>query len=423
MIVSALAVLVAVQSAGSLPRPSMAPDTATTLHEVSGLRVIHHFHPETGVVAVRLYLLGGARQCRPETAGIEPMLLRASALETWRPMARLGALTIAESTPDWTVGGFISLRAELDSAWAVFRARLAPLALTPNSIARARAELLAAARQRYSDPDSRLDMLARAVAFAGHPYALDPNGTEQSLTALQREDLLAYERDQFVTSRMLLVVVGNVSWAEVEPQIAATFAPLPRGNYQWTTPPPVPQRRNRWLAEHRPLATNYILSYFGGPTRDQEDYYAFEVATGLLGARLHRSTRLGSLSYAASAPLMPWALPVAAVYASSSDPAEVYRQILLEVWALTLEQSPHYVLSHFIDQWALDDLAPRMSSDAQADALGRAQLLFGDFREVSTHLDRLRQVTAASLRRVAQQYMRALQFAYLGDTTRMTGKW
>lgn len=411
-------------AAGGGPATAQTPgDTTTALHDVSGLRVIHRLQPGTDIVAVRLFLLGGTRQYTVQTTGIEPLLLRAAELETSRAMARAGGLTIAEYTPDWTVTGFRSLRADLDSAWAVFAARLTPPVLTEASTKRARDELLAAARRRYSHPDLRLQVLARSVAFADHPYALDPEGTEESLAALQRDDLAAYARAQFVTSRMLLVVVGNVGWGQVEPLVAATLGRLPPGDYRWTMPPPVPRHNGRWAVEHRPLGTNYIMGYFIGPDRTRSDYYAFELATALLSAGLHRRTRERSLSYAASAPFMDWAIPVGGVYASTSDPAEVYAQINREVSLLTDVARPSWVLSRFLDQWALDELAPRMSSDAQADELGRAYLLFGDFHAAGEHVHHLREVRDGSVRLAAQQYMKNLQLAFLGDTLRMSGKW
>jgi len=48
------------------------------VYEVEGVRVVQSFDPDRELVAVRLYLLGGARQLTPETAGIERMVLRSS---------------------------------------------------------------------------------------------------------------------------------------------------------------------------------------------------------------------------------------------------------------------------------------------------------------------------------------------------------
>lgn len=402
---------------------AQTPDTTTALHDISGVRVIRRGTQGSEVVAVRLYLLGGTRQYTEANAGIEPLILRAAELETWRPMARAGGLTTLETEPDWTVTGFECLREDLQPVWTVFTSSFTPDAMTEGSVKRARDELVAAARRRYSHPDLRLAALARFVAFQDHPYALDPDGTEESLTALERSHLVEYARAHFVTSRMLLVVVGDVTWSEVDSLVTATLGRLPAGDYQWTLPPPVKRQPMRWAVEQRPLATNYILGYFTGPERSDDDYYAFEVAMALLSSRLHRYARLRSLSYAASAPFHDWAIPVGGVYASASEPNDVYGQILLELRMIQNTDAPRWALSRFLDQWALDLLAPRMSSDAQAQALSRAQLLFGDFHAADEYFRRLRRVSTAAIRRVAKEYMRDVQFAFLGDTTRMKGAW
>ena len=91
-------------------------------------------------------------------------------------------------------------------------------------------------RQRRDSPDALLDYLADSAAFAGHPYALSPTGTEESIRRITLADLRRYQREQMVTSRMLLVVVGNVTRPQVERLVGSTLAKLPRGDFKWSPP-------------------------------------------------------------------------------------------------------------------------------------------------------------------------------------------
>ncbi|MBX6331775.1 MAG: hypothetical protein IRY91_08005 [Gemmatimonadaceae bacterium] len=59
-------------------------DSLTVSYEVGGLRVVQRPAPSNDVVAANLYLLGGARQLTPQTAGIEVLLLDASERGTAR---------------------------------------------------------------------------------------------------------------------------------------------------------------------------------------------------------------------------------------------------------------------------------------------------------------------------------------------------
>ena len=69
--------------------------------------------------------------------------------------------------------------------------------------------------------------------YINHPNALSATGTAESIEALTAVQLKQYQAQQFVTSRMLLVVVGNVDRAQVERLVRATIATLPRGTYKF----------------------------------------------------------------------------------------------------------------------------------------------------------------------------------------------
>jgi zinc protease len=432
-----LALLAVVLGTGVMQAPGgrAVPADTTIAYDASGLRVIHRAIPGREIVAVRLYLLGGTRQLTDTTQGIEALVLRAAAHEFGPAMARTGSRTILEPTADWTVTGFLGLTDDLGSAWAAFARMLTGPALAfPDlsnaAIGRAREIMLAAARRRYSHPDLRIHTIANWATFEGHPYALDPEGTDQSLAALDRAALERYALDQFVTSRMLLVIVANVSRTHVDSLVASTLGRLPRGDYRWTLPPPVPRRPSRWRIEQRALPTNYILGYFTGPDPRHRDYFAFYVASRLLSSRLQYAVRTErSLAYAAYGPFLDHAIPVSGLYASTSEPAEVYPLMLGEIRWLQYEGTGSAFveasrdLSRFLDQFVLDQLAQEVTSDAQADALGRAELLFGDHRMADEFVRRLRRVNVSDVRRAATRYMRDIQFAFLGDRTRMHGRW
>src|SRR5947207_3344398 len=196
--------------------PPDAADTLTTVYDASGVRVIQRVSRANDVVAMRLYLLGGTRQLTERTAGIEALLLRAASYgssqfpgeESHRALARTGGTVTTEPELDWTVFGFTGLVGDLDVAWHVVADRVMHPTLAEQDVAHARAALLTAARRRYTEPDERLHALAMQALFKDHPYALDPAGPEAALAALTTADLKAYLRDQVVTSRMLLAIVG-----------------------------------------------------------------------------------------------------------------------------------------------------------------------------------------------------------------------
>jgi len=406
--------------------PAVA-DSSTALHAISSLKVIHRFNAASDVVVVRLYLLGGTRLLSAENAGIEALLLRAASLEHGHTTRRTGARHVLELTPDWSVTGFVGLREDLDSAWSGFASQLRRPDYSDAALERARGELLMMARRRNTEPDLRIHDKARRSAFEGHPYAIDPEGTIESLTSLSRADLERYWEAQFVTSRMLLVVVGPITWARIESLVTSTIGRLPAGQYEWTLPPPLPQREPGWLTEHQQLPTNYILGYFDGPSPGEKDYFAFRVAVAVLSADLWDQLReQEALSYEASAPFLDYARPIGGIYTSTSDPDTamqvIRRTVRSRSYTLNWGDEPRG-WDRFLDAFALDEMMLRLTSDGQAESLARAYLLFGDVTMADEYVHRIREVEFAKVTRVVREYVLDMQLAFMGDTTRMSGKW
>jgi zinc protease len=431
MVLAALLCLAAGGTPGTTLQ-AIASDSAAMSYDVAGLHVIQRVNRASDIVAVFLYLLGGARQVTERTTGIEALVLRASANGTEhfpggqarQVMARTGSDEVLEAGVDWTVFGFVGLRQPLDTAWAVFADRLMHPTLDREGVRIARTAMLAAVRRRYSNPDERIRLIANIGAFAGHPYALDPEGTDESLGQLGVEDLAAYARTQIVTARMLLVVVGNVERAHVESLVTATIGRLPRGEYRWSLPPTVPRKPSHWLIESRALPTNYILGYFVGPSASSDDYEAFHIATDLLSSRLFEEIRVErGLSYATYAPFQDWAVAVGGLYASTPQPERVLPLMNHQIESLLAARVDGFGLSRYVDTYLLDYLEKSSSSAAQADFLARAQLYLGDYRLTDRYMRQLRRVRPDDIWNAVDRYMQNVQWAYLGDTVRMSGKW
>ena len=219
-------------------------------------------------------------------------------------------------------------------------------------------------------------MVADSVTFIGHPYGLQTSGTESSLPGLTPDVVRSYARSHFVTSRLLLVVVGNIPRARLEPMVAATLGTLPPGSYVRTLPPDAPHHPTSLTIISRPSATNYILGYYVGPSVASRDYLPFEVATTLLSGRLANAIRgRTSLSYAAAAPYLAREISVGGLYASTPMPALVFalmRQALDTTKAVVF---PAFVLRDYEKHFRGRFLVANETNESQAAALARAQIV------------------------------------------------
>lgn len=407
---------------------STAAAPLTTSFDVSGVRVILRQNAANNVVAANLYLLGGARQVTDANAGIEPLLLEVSERGTRRypgavlrrAMSRIGSEIVIRPSDDWTMFGIRSSTEVFDSTWAIFSDRVMQPALARGDVNLVKAQYLSAIRQRRDDPDELARLLADSITLAGHPYAVSVIGNEKSIPALDSAALREYHRNQFVKSRMLLVVVGNVDRARIERLVNGSLAQLPAGTYRWTSPPRVPERETALVIERRQLPTNYIVGYYSGPLARGADYRALRVATSVLTGRMFAEIRSRqNLTYDVHAPFIDRAATVGGLYVSTVSPDTTLKLMRAAVNDLQTGLLDPVGLRQMEQQFITEYFLDNETNAAQSDFLARAQLYEGDYRAADRFVSDLRSVTPEAVQRVARRYMRGFRFAYVGDPSKL----
>ena len=407
---------------------ALAMTALTTSFDVSGVRVILRHNNANNVVAANLYLLGGARQVTEANAGIEPILLDVSERGTRRypknalrrAMSRLGSEIVVAPSADWTMFGIRSSAEVFDSTWAIFADRVTHPTLAKAEISVVKAQYLSGIRQRRDDPDALADLLADSITFVGHPYAVSVGGNEKSIQAIDSATLRAYQRTQFVTSRMLLVVVGNIDRAHIERLVSQSIGQLPRGRYAWAAPPRVPESPTAIVIARRQLPTNYILGYYSGPLAKGEDYQALRVATSVLTGRMFAEIRTRqNLTYDVHAPFVDRAATVGGLYVSTAWPDTTLKLMRAAIVDLQQGMLDPAGLKQLEEQFITEYFLDNETNAAQADFLARSQLYGGDYREADRFVDELKSITPQAVQRVARKYMKGFRFAYVGDPSKL----
>ena len=402
-------------------------DTTTQAYDVRGVRVIHR-RAANEIVAANLYLLGGSREITFSNAGIEPMLLRVSERGTARftrealrrTFARTGSTVVVDAHADWSVIGLRTTVGGFRETWPAFADRVVAPRLDPADVMTERSLTVSALAQRRDSPDALVEYLADSVAFSGHPYGIDPLGTERSIGSLTPEALRAFHRARFVTSRMLLVVVGNVERSMLDSLVGATLGTLPAGAYRWVLPDSIARRGTRAHREARALPTNYVLGYAPGPRADDPDYDALRVACAILSGQLFAEIRSRqTLTYAVNAPFEERALSAVGLYVSTSDPVAALAAMREEIRSLQEMSLDRRSLAPIVQQFITEYFLGTETNAAQADFLARAQLYQGDWRRGGDFTNALRAVTPADIQRVMRRYFRDINFAYVGDPARL----
>lgn len=416
---------------GVFSAPSLAQrssDTLTSDMTVDGVHVIVRRNTANNVVAANLYLLGGVRQVTPKNAGIESLLLNVAERGTrrypknvlLRKMSLLGTQIVVSPSDDWTIFGIRSTTSAFDSTWAIFSDELMAPTLQPAEVELVRSQFISAVQQQDDDPDDLVSELADSMAFFGHPYSIHVSGTAASLRAITAADLRAYQRSQIVKSRMLLVVVGNVTRAHVQALVRSTLAKLPMGTYRWTLPPQAPVLPPAAVFAQRTLPTNYILGYFSGPLASSPDYQTLRMAmTVLTGAMFNEIRSRENLTYDVHAPFLDRAATSGGLYVTTVSPDTTLKLMRLFVLQMQQQLLTSEALKRLELAFATDYFLQNETNDSQADFLARAQLYQGDYHHAMTFVDEVGAITPEAVQRAARAYIKDMRFAYVGDSTKV----
>jgi zinc protease len=188
----------------------------------NGLELVLAQRSGSGIAAVRLLVEAGAASDGVAKAGLaaltSSMLLegtgKRSGVEVAQEAERLGASLGASAGLDMASVQLTTLLDNLGASLALLADVVINPAFRDQELARVKAEYLAAIAQEKTDPASLAMRLLPPLLYGpGHPYAAPFTGTgsEQTIAAIARDDLLAVHHAYYRPDRSRLLVVGDVS--------------------------------------------------------------------------------------------------------------------------------------------------------------------------------------------------------------------
>jgi predicted Zn-dependent peptidase len=266
------------------------------------------------------------------------------------------------------------------------------------------------------NPDSYLQLLQDRVAYVGHPYLNRTEGTPETVGNLTIENLRRYHDQLFQTSRLLLVIVGDLNPADIKTLVAGSLGTLPRGNYKQEPVPQLTFDKSSVEVTPRELPTNYIQGIFAAPSLTSPDIFPMRVASSLLRDRVFEEVRSKrNLSYAPDAFLRTQGANIGGIYVTAVDANQAVRIMLNEMTRLQTEpvgaDDIHSVIAQYLTQYYIG----QETNAAQAGELAQYELIGGGWRNSVDFLEKLSAVTPADIQRVSQKYMRNIQFVVLGN--------
>lgn len=404
--------------------------------DVNGLKVLVKKREGSLTVAAGLFIRGGAKNITAENAGIEALMLSASTEASANfprdrmrnELSRMGTLIGSSTTNDYSVLSLACTRMNFDRSWQMFTDVALRPSFNKQDVTLVQERTLVSLRDDTDNPDSYLQLLQDRVAYVGHPYLNRSEGTAETVAKLTIDDLRRYHDKLMETSRLLLVVVGDVNSTEIRDLVAASLGKLPRGNYKPEQLPQLNFDKSSVEVTPRELPTNYIQGLFTAPSLTSPDIYAMRVASSLLRDRVFEEVRnRRNLSYAPDAFLRNQAANVGGLYVTAVDANQSIRVMLNEIARLQREPVSADDIQSVVAQYLTTYYLGQETNAAQAAELAQYELIGGGWRTSVNFLEKLMAVTPADVQRVSQKYMRNIRFVVLGnpqsvDTAVFTGQ-
>jgi zinc protease len=174
----------------------------------------------------------------------------------------------------------LSAKREREAALEILRAVLQQPRYPEPIIERERARSIAAIQEGDTRPDTIAGKRFSEAIFPGHPYGR--SATVESVSRIDRSDLVGFHRAHFTARRAVVSIVGDVSRAEAEQIAQRLTAGLPEGQLPEPLAPQAMPRRALVKVEH-PAAQCHVYLGMPGMRRGDPDYFPLLVGNYILG--------------------------------------------------------------------------------------------------------------------------------------------
>lgn len=273
-------------------------------------------------------------------------------------------------------------------------------------------------RQRVeSSPGGLLYESHLAAAFRVHPYGVPVVGHMSDLRQLRRADVEDYYRRYYAPSNAVLAVVGAFDPERVAAWVQRYLGSIPPGE----RPPPVLAVEPAQRGERRVVvewdAQPQLRIGWHVPASIDADGPALallsSILTGGRTSRLHRrlvtDERLATGVFSSMGPgsLYPQLFQVDATPRAPHTPAEIEAAVYEEIRRIAREGPTQDEVARVKNQIAAGAVRRIQSNLGLAVQMADSESLLGDWRETFRSAQRLAEVTADDVRRVAGAYFDA----------------
>lgn len=262
---------------------------------------------KSGVAALTNAML--ARGIRGAQASNEPALTEAQISDAFADTAAIRGARLDDDRSGVTLRTLVS---EREVAVPLVGRLLAEPSFPQEFLTRDKARTIASIKESLTQPEAIADKAFSRLLYGAHPYGQQL--TVESVTAITRDDLLAFHTAHYVANRAVVALIGDVTRDQADKIAQELTRRLPQG----AALPALPSVPNAKGAEERiphQASQAHILIGMPAMARHDPDHFALTVGNYVLGgggfaSRLMQQVReKRGLSYGVSSYFNPMSQP------------------------------------------------------------------------------------------------------------------
>jgi zinc protease len=390
--------------------------------KAAGMKVI--FKPsQKEIISVRLFIRGGTANYSKELEGVENLALALATEGGTKTLDmaafgqaadRIGADIGYSSDYDFSEVNISCIKSFWNESWRLFADAVLNPRFDQQGFDIVKGKTLSGAKQQESNPDAYLNNKSLEIAFDGKNYSKIPFGTAQSIEKLTLDQVKKHFESVVNKQNCFIVVVGNVSEADLVEKINSTFSKLRDGKGASMEDRPVIQQGV--TVENRDIATNYIKGSMSVPSIKDKEAVPMRLAMSMMGDHFFVELRTKrGLTYAPAAYYTGNMVnsPQAVFYASSIDPKQTLQVMIDEINNIKNNGFKEKELKDKKEKYLTGHYSRLETNGAQTYALGVAEVA-GSWKINETFMADVDKTTINDVNSAFKKYSNSINWMYLG---------
>ncbi len=269
---------------------SAAGPEVTRVQLDNGLRLVLSQQPAVPIVAIDCLADGGSRVdpgSLPGLAALTGALLEEgtkgrSGQDIAKQIDSLGGSFSTGTASDWVNVGASVLARDFDTGLDLVTRSLREPTFPEEAVERLRADTLGELQASEEHPGYVASRGFHQALFGDAPYGHPAHGTEESVRAIKRSEIIAYHANWIVPERTICAIVGDVKPNRMEEVARKKLGSWKRGDSPPEPKPATPPPARDVLVDMQTTQANIVIGEIG-VDRKNPDFFSIRLMNHILG--------------------------------------------------------------------------------------------------------------------------------------------